>query len=200
MMNNRLYDVLKWIALVLLPALGTLYFALAGIWDFPYRGGDRGHAHRAGRVFGRATGHQLRAIRARAKRDEGLGGGRKPQTGWKAGRGRALRPALCIWLSAARRFSGASAGRGVLIEYAAAIAEEGRAVLAVVAEIGQQRQRAAERLAMLDVDVGALVHRERVGKFHLRKPQVGAGEQEVLAEQGAQLAGAGVVFCKSHAE
>ena len=36
MMNNRLYDVLKWIALVLLPALGTLYFALAGIWDFPY--------------------------------------------------------------------------------------------------------------------------------------------------------------------
>lgn len=35
-MSNKLYDVLKFIALVLLPALGTLYFALAGIWGFPY--------------------------------------------------------------------------------------------------------------------------------------------------------------------
>lgn len=35
-LNNRVYDVLKWIALYLLPALGTLYFALAGIWNFPY--------------------------------------------------------------------------------------------------------------------------------------------------------------------
>lgn len=34
-MNDKLYDVLKWIAQILLPALGTLYFALAGIWDFP---------------------------------------------------------------------------------------------------------------------------------------------------------------------
>lgn len=36
MMSNKLYDILKWIALVVLPALGTLYFALAGIWNFPY--------------------------------------------------------------------------------------------------------------------------------------------------------------------
>ena len=35
-MNNKLYDVLKWIALYLIPALGTLYFALAGIWGLPY--------------------------------------------------------------------------------------------------------------------------------------------------------------------
>ena len=35
-MSNRTYDILKWIAMVLLPALGTLYFALAGIWEFPY--------------------------------------------------------------------------------------------------------------------------------------------------------------------
>ena len=34
-MSNRTYDVLKWLAMVLLPALGTLYFALAGIWNFP---------------------------------------------------------------------------------------------------------------------------------------------------------------------
>lgn len=35
-MSNSTYDVLKYIAQVVLPALGTLYFALAGIWGFPY--------------------------------------------------------------------------------------------------------------------------------------------------------------------
>lgn len=35
-MSNKLYDVLKWVAMVVLPAIGTLYFALAGIWGFPY--------------------------------------------------------------------------------------------------------------------------------------------------------------------
>lgn len=35
-MSNKVYDVLKWIAIVVLPTLGTLYFALAGIWGFPY--------------------------------------------------------------------------------------------------------------------------------------------------------------------
>ena len=35
-MSNKVYDVLKWIALILLPALGTLYFALAKIWGLPY--------------------------------------------------------------------------------------------------------------------------------------------------------------------
>ena len=35
-MANKVYDVLKFIAQIVLPALGTLYFALAGIWNFPY--------------------------------------------------------------------------------------------------------------------------------------------------------------------
>ena len=35
-MNNKVYDVLKWIAMYLIPALGTLYFALAGIWGLPF--------------------------------------------------------------------------------------------------------------------------------------------------------------------
>lgn len=35
-MSNETYDILKWIAQILLPAAGTLYFALAGIWGFPY--------------------------------------------------------------------------------------------------------------------------------------------------------------------
>ena len=36
LMDNKVYDVLKWIAQILLPAIGTLYFALAQIWGFPY--------------------------------------------------------------------------------------------------------------------------------------------------------------------
>ena len=34
--NNKTYDILKWVAQYLLPAIGTLYFALAGIWGLPY--------------------------------------------------------------------------------------------------------------------------------------------------------------------
>ena len=36
MFTNKQYDVLKEIALIWIPAIGTLYFTLAGIWGFPY--------------------------------------------------------------------------------------------------------------------------------------------------------------------
>ena len=35
-LNDKTYNALKWIAMYLLPALGTLYFALASIWGLPY--------------------------------------------------------------------------------------------------------------------------------------------------------------------
>lgn len=35
-MSNNTYDILKWITQFFLPAAGTLYFALAGIWGMPY--------------------------------------------------------------------------------------------------------------------------------------------------------------------
>jgi hypothetical protein len=35
-MNDKTYAVCKWIAMYLLPAMGTLYFALANIWGLPY--------------------------------------------------------------------------------------------------------------------------------------------------------------------
>lgn len=35
-LSNKAYDFLKWIALILLPAIGTLYFALSSIWGLPY--------------------------------------------------------------------------------------------------------------------------------------------------------------------
>lgn len=35
-MSNKTYDILKYIAQIILPALATLYGALAGIWGLPY--------------------------------------------------------------------------------------------------------------------------------------------------------------------
>jgi hypothetical protein len=35
-MSNKLYDVLKWVVMIVLPAISTLYVALAGIWGWPY--------------------------------------------------------------------------------------------------------------------------------------------------------------------
>jgi imidazoleglycerol phosphate synthase glutamine amidotransferase subunit HisH len=35
-MTSDVYDVLSWVAQIALPALGTLYFALASLWGFPY--------------------------------------------------------------------------------------------------------------------------------------------------------------------
>jgi hypothetical protein len=34
--SNKTYDLLKWIAQILLPAIGTLYFVISGIWGLPY--------------------------------------------------------------------------------------------------------------------------------------------------------------------
>lgn len=35
-MTDKMYDVLKWVAQILLPAVATLYFAIAQIWGLPY--------------------------------------------------------------------------------------------------------------------------------------------------------------------
>ena len=35
-MNNKVYDILKFIAQIVLPALATFYLTLAGIWSLPY--------------------------------------------------------------------------------------------------------------------------------------------------------------------
>lgn len=34
--SDEVYNKLKWVAQYLLPAIGTLYFALSGIWNLPY--------------------------------------------------------------------------------------------------------------------------------------------------------------------
>lgn len=34
--NDKVYDMLKWVALILLPALATFYAAIAAVWGLPY--------------------------------------------------------------------------------------------------------------------------------------------------------------------
>lgn len=34
--NDKVYDVLKWVVIICLPAISTMYFALANIWGLPY--------------------------------------------------------------------------------------------------------------------------------------------------------------------
>lgn len=34
-MTNKTYDIMKFLAQIVLPAAGTLYFALANIWGLP---------------------------------------------------------------------------------------------------------------------------------------------------------------------
>lgn len=36
LLNDKVYDIIKYIAQYVLPAIGTLYFALASIWGLPY--------------------------------------------------------------------------------------------------------------------------------------------------------------------
>lgn len=34
--SDKAYNIIKWIAQLVLPAAGTLYFALSQIWGFPF--------------------------------------------------------------------------------------------------------------------------------------------------------------------
>ncbi len=34
--TNKVYDILKFVAQIVLPAVATLYFALSSIWGLPY--------------------------------------------------------------------------------------------------------------------------------------------------------------------
>ena len=35
-LNSKVYDILKWITMIVLPALATAYVGLAAIWGWPY--------------------------------------------------------------------------------------------------------------------------------------------------------------------
>lgn len=35
-MSNKVYNILKWVAMIVLPALATLYLGLSNVWGFPF--------------------------------------------------------------------------------------------------------------------------------------------------------------------
>lgn len=35
-LNSKVYDILKWLVQIVLPAIGACYAALAALWGFPY--------------------------------------------------------------------------------------------------------------------------------------------------------------------
>ena len=35
-LSNKTFNQLKWVAMYLLPAIGTLYFTISSIWHLPY--------------------------------------------------------------------------------------------------------------------------------------------------------------------
>ena len=37
-LSNKLYDILKWVTMIVLPALATAYTGLAAVWGWPYSG------------------------------------------------------------------------------------------------------------------------------------------------------------------
>ncbi len=34
-LNDKVYDILKWLVMIVLPAIGTLYAALSAVWGWP---------------------------------------------------------------------------------------------------------------------------------------------------------------------
>lgn len=36
MLSNRVYDILKWLVMIAIPALTTAYVGMAAIWGWPY--------------------------------------------------------------------------------------------------------------------------------------------------------------------
>ena len=67
-LNDKVYNALKWIALIALPALGTLYSALAGIWGLPYGEQILGTIAAVGTFVGALLGISTVQYRKRTKK------------------------------------------------------------------------------------------------------------------------------------
>ena len=67
-LNDKVYETLKWIALIALPALGMLYSALAGIWGLPYGEQIVGTIAAVGTCIGTLLGISTAQYRKNAKK------------------------------------------------------------------------------------------------------------------------------------
>lgn len=56
-LNNKTYNILKWITMIFLPAVGAFYFAIAQIWDLPGSLGVNGTINALVTFLGLLIGH-----------------------------------------------------------------------------------------------------------------------------------------------
>lgn len=57
-LSDKVYDTLKWIVTIVLPALSALYWGLSGIWGWLYAEQVVGTVAVGHYVSGRSAGHQ----------------------------------------------------------------------------------------------------------------------------------------------
>lgn len=69
-LKNSVYDVLKWICLIALPALAVLYFTLAKIWGLPYGAEITATINAVALFIGSLIGVSQIAINKEAKENE----------------------------------------------------------------------------------------------------------------------------------
>ena len=69
-MPDKVYDVLKWICLIALPALAVLYFTLAKIWGLPYGAEITATINAVALFIGSLIGVSQIAINKEAKENE----------------------------------------------------------------------------------------------------------------------------------
>ena len=69
-LKDSVYDVLKWVCLIALPALAVLYFTLAKIWGLPYGAEITATINAVALFIGSLIGVSQIAINKEAKENE----------------------------------------------------------------------------------------------------------------------------------
>lgn len=67
---DKVYDILKWICLIVLPACATLYSVMSGIWGFPYGEQIVGTITAVGTFLGTLIGVSAKTISDENKKSE----------------------------------------------------------------------------------------------------------------------------------
>ena len=69
-MPDKIYDILKWVCLIALPALAVIYFTLAKIWGLPYGAEITATINAVALFIGSLIGVSQIAINKEAKENE----------------------------------------------------------------------------------------------------------------------------------
>ena len=73
-----------------------------------------------------------------------------------------------------------------------------RDVLAMIAEVSKKRQSTTEILLMFNIQIGAAVNAQIVGKFHLRQMEPFVSISKTLSKELTEFAETRIVFCDFH--